>query len=129
MSTLIRLNIILAIQKPNLFLDWNFASIISDIQVHLLSLYSWKVYKVFRSANFRAYCLARWIAFNLVFGSIPDWSPILSFIRIRSWYDPPLQLFPHLLKIIKLVKHFQLKSANFVLVCVEFTSHIKICQL
>jgi hypothetical protein len=34
------INIILAIQQLDLFLDWNFASIIYDIQVHMLSLYS-----------------------------------------------------------------------------------------
>jgi hypothetical protein len=84
------INIILAIQQPDLFLDWNFASIISDIQVHLLSLYSWKAIKVSRSANFRAHSLARWAASNLVFGSIPNWSPILSSIRIRSGFDHPL---------------------------------------
>jgi hypothetical protein len=84
------INIILSIQQPDLFLNWNFASIIADIQVHLLSLYSWKACKVSRSANFRAHCLARWAASNLVFGSIPNWSPILSSIQIRSGFDHPL---------------------------------------
>jgi hypothetical protein len=45
------INIILCIQQPDLFLDRNFASIISDIQVYLLSLYSWKACKVSRNAN------------------------------------------------------------------------------
>ena len=53
------INIILTIQQPDLFLYWNFASIISDIQVHLLFVYSWKAYKVSRSANFRVHSLVR----------------------------------------------------------------------
>ena len=81
------INIILAIQQPNFFLDWNFASVISNIRVNLLSLYSWKACKVFRNVNFCAHSLARWVASNLIFGSILNWSPILSFIQIRSGFD------------------------------------------
>ncbi|GLT57767.1 hypothetical protein SLA2020_307160 [Shorea laevis] len=34
------INIILAIQQPSIFKFWNFASIISDVNFHLLSLHS-----------------------------------------------------------------------------------------
>lgn len=84
------INIILAIQQPDLFQDWNFASIISDVNFFLFSFTSWKASKVSRSANVRAHLLARWAASNLVFGSIPNWSPILSSIRIKNGNDPPM---------------------------------------
>jgi hypothetical protein len=84
------INIILAIQNPDLFKDWNFASIISDINFFLLSFHSWKASKISRSANVRAHLLARWAASNLVFGSIPNWSPILSSIRIKNGDNPSL---------------------------------------
>jgi len=53
------INIILAIQKPDLFKDWNFASIIADINFFLLSFHSWKANKVSRSADVRVHLLAR----------------------------------------------------------------------
>jgi hypothetical protein len=84
------INIILTIQNPDLFKDWNFASIISDINFFLLSFHSWKASKISRSANVRAHLLARWAAFNLVFGSILNWSLIISSIRIKNGDDPSL---------------------------------------
>jgi hypothetical protein len=53
------INIILAIQNQDHLKDWNFASIISDINFFLLSFYNWKVSKVSRSANVRAHLLAK----------------------------------------------------------------------
>jgi hypothetical protein len=84
------INIILAIQNPSLFLGWNFANVIADIRLNLLAFPVWKAVKVSRCANVRAHSLARWAASHLVFGSIPNWSPILTSIRIKNGKDPPL---------------------------------------
>jgi hypothetical protein len=54
------LNVVLAIQQPQLFAGWNFSNVVSDIFLYLYSFFSWKVKKVSRSVNFRAYCLAKW---------------------------------------------------------------------
>jgi len=64
------INIILAIQQPDIFKDWNFASIILDIHFHLPLFHSRKACKESRSANSHAHLLARWTAFNLAFESI-----------------------------------------------------------
>ena len=53
------INIILAIQNLNLFKDWNFASIISDINFFLLSFHSWKTSKVSKSTNVQVHLLVR----------------------------------------------------------------------
>jgi hypothetical protein len=84
------LNVVLAIQQPQLFEGWNFSNVVSDISLYLHSFYSWKAVKVSRSVNFRAHCLAKWAASHLVFGSIPIRSSILSSIRTKSGKDPPL---------------------------------------
>jgi hypothetical protein len=54
------LNVVLAIQQPQLFEGWNFSNVVSDISLYLHSFYSWKAEKVSRSANFKAHCLAKW---------------------------------------------------------------------
>jgi hypothetical protein len=81
---------ILAVKDPHLFLDWNSAPIISDIQLNLLSIPDWKAVKISRCANIGAHLVARWAASHLVFGSIPTNSPFISSIRLRSGKDPPL---------------------------------------
>ncbi|XP_059446389.1 uncharacterized protein LOC132177930 [Corylus avellana] len=82
--------VVLAINNPSLFSSWSIANCISDIIVTLSSFPSWNASKVSRCANFRAHALAKWAASNLVFGSMPIGSPILSSIRIRGGKDPPL---------------------------------------
>ena len=81
---------ILAINNQNLFTEWSIAPIIADIQLKLQHFQVWNATKVSRSANFRAHHLAKWAATNLVFGSIPNSSSILSSIRINSGKDPPI---------------------------------------
>jgi hypothetical protein len=82
--------VILAINSPSSFVSWSIDNCIADISLVLNSFHSWKALKVSRCANFRAHVLAKWAATNLVFGSIPIGSPILSSSRIRSGKDPPL---------------------------------------
>jgi hypothetical protein len=82
--------VILAVNSPVLFSSWTIANCISDVSLGLSNFRSWNASKVSRCANFRAHALAKWAASNLVFGSIPTGSPILSSIRIRSGKDPPL---------------------------------------
>lgn len=91
--------IILAINNPHLFSSWSFANCISDISLVFSSFHSWNAFKVSRSANFWAHCLAKLAASNHVFGSIPIGSPIFSSIRIRSGKDPNLvTLFSYSIK-------------------------------
>ena len=84
------LNVVLAIQQPQLFEGWNFSNVVSDIFLYLHFFYSWKAEKVSRSTNFRARCLAKWATSHLVFGNISIRSSILSSIRNRSGKDHPL---------------------------------------
>jgi hypothetical protein len=89
-SLILALNVVLAIQQPQLFEGCNFSNDVSNISLYFHSFYSWKAEKVYRSANFRAYCLAKWAASHLVFGSILIGLSILSSIRNRSGKDHPL---------------------------------------
>jgi hypothetical protein len=84
------LTVVTAINNPLVFKDWNFSSVVDDIFLLFSSFQSWKTLKVSRCANFRAHWFAKWAASNLVFGSIPKGSSILSSIRIKSGKDPPL---------------------------------------
>jgi len=82
--------VILAINNPSLFSYWSFANCISDFSLVLSSFHSWNALKVSRNANFQAHCLAKWAAFNHVFGNIPIGFPIFSSIMIKSGKDPTL---------------------------------------
>lgn len=69
------LNVILAINEPQLFVGWNFASTISEISFYLLSFNSWRALKVSINANVKAHNFAKWVASHIVYGSIPSSSP------------------------------------------------------
>ena len=81
---------ILAINQGHLFSDWPCAPVIADCRQQLSFFSSWTASKVSRCANSRAHSVAKWAASHLVFGSIPENSPFLSALRIRSGKDPPL---------------------------------------
>ena len=82
--------VILVVNKPHLFVTWQFAPIVSDLRLKLSSFQSWNTLKVSRCANFRTHTLTKRAATHLVFGSILLGSPILSYIRIKNGKDPPL---------------------------------------
>ncbi|GLT52905.1 hypothetical protein SLA2020_262140 [Shorea laevis] len=84
------LSTILAINSPHISSDWSAAHVIADALQLLSSLPVWTALKVSRCANSFAHHTAKWAASNLVFGSIPNSSPIFSSIRFRSGKDPPL---------------------------------------
>jgi hypothetical protein len=63
----------------------------THVPLEYLTLNFWMASKVYRCANSRAYLVAKWTAFYLVFGSIPDNLPFLSSLRIiESGKDPSL---------------------------------------
>jgi hypothetical protein len=80
------LNVVLAIQQPQLFEGMDFSNVVSNISLYLESFYSWMAEKVSRSTNYRAHSLAKWTASCLVFGSIP----IGSSIQNKSGKDLPM---------------------------------------
>jgi hypothetical protein len=80
--------VILAVNKPYLFVTWQFTSIVSNVKLEFYFFQSWNTLKVSRCVNFHAHILAKWAVTHHVFGSISLDSSILSFIRIKNGNDP-----------------------------------------
>ena len=57
--------VVLAINNPSLFSSWDFANCLADVSLILSSFQSWNALKVFRSVNFRAHVLDKWVVFRL----------------------------------------------------------------
>jgi hypothetical protein len=80
----------LVVNQPSTFSSWHFSSYVLDIRLVLYSFQSWHASKVSKCANYRTHALVKLATTNLVFGSIPIGSFILSSIRIKNGKDPPL---------------------------------------
>ncbi|XP_059451183.1 uncharacterized protein LOC132181985 [Corylus avellana] len=84
--------VISSLQQPSTVLDWQIASLISDVISLIPSSSHWEARKVNRSANFCAHYVAYWAAARVFSGCIPTFfspfSPPIS-IPICSGKDPP----------------------------------------